>query len=295
MKTILIQPTFESWRDAARDLLRSCVQPDEVLWSDGTQEIPLFVPKEAGEHSAPGLPPRVPPAFLDMARTAAAHQDPRRWALLYRVLWRLTHGGEKHLLILATDPDLRQVQQWCKTIGRDIHKMHAFVRFRLVGKNQTSGREQFVAWFEPEHRIVRLASSFFEKRFAGMDWSILTPHECVHWDGVSLFFTPGVPRETAPDHDVLDDLWRTYYANIFNPARLKIQAMQSEMPKKYWKNLPETSLIAGLISNSRKRVNAMLETEARPVKPTPNNAYLKSLHKMNQESPPAPSSASDHG
>ncbi|MGO7668145.1 DUF4130 domain-containing protein, partial [Rhizobium ruizarguesonis] len=32
---------------------------------------------------------------------------------------------------------------------------------------------------------------------------------------------------------MFDDLWRTYYASIFNPARLKLKAMQAEMPKKY--------------------------------------------------------------
>ena len=181
------------------------------------------------------------------------------------------------------DPDLRLVQQWCKAVGRDIHKMHAFVRFRLVGVDEETGREQFVAWFEPEHRIVRLAAPFFRKRFAGMDWSILTPDECAHWDGGSLFFTPGVSRDAAPDDDALDDLWRTYYRSIFNPARLKVKAMQSEMPKKYWKNLPEAPLIEGLISGSRKRVREMMETEERPVKPAPRNAYLESLRKMNDE------------
>jgi uracil-DNA glycosylase len=137
-----------------------------------------------------------------MARSAAAHTDPRRWGLLYRLLWRITRGGERHLMTHPTDPDIRQVQQWCKQVGRGIHKMHAFVRFRLVGTDPDSGREQFVAWFEPEHRIVRLAAPFFAKRFCGMDWSILTPFECAHWDGESLFFTPGVEREAAPDEDV---------------------------------------------------------------------------------------------
>ena len=56
----------------------------------------------------------------------------------------------------------------------------AGIRFRLVGTDEATGREQFVAWFEPEHRIVQLAAGFFEKRFASVDWSILTPHECAH-------------------------------------------------------------------------------------------------------------------
>jgi uracil-DNA glycosylase len=55
--------------------------------------------------------------------------------------------------------------------------------------------------------------------------------------------------------------------------------MQSEMPKKYWKNLPEAQLISGLIADSRKRVQTMLEAEERPVKPAPNNAYLDSLRR----------------
>ena len=226
-------------------------------------------------------------AFFDLARAVAAHRDARRWALLYHVLWRILHG-ERRLLEIPTDPDVRQLQVWAKAVGRDIHKMHAFVRFRLVGVDQAGGREQFVAWFEPDHWIVRLAAPFFRKRFAAMDWSILTPDECVHWDGENLTFTPGVTREAAPDGDALDELWRTYYRSIFNPARLKTRMMQSEMPKKYWKNLPEAPLIGELVAESRRRVRDMLETGERPVKPAPDNAYLRSLMERNRhESPDA--------
>lgn len=279
MRSISIDPTFESWREAARRLLASAVDPGEVLWSDNEAEGSLF---ESGAATS-GKPPKVPAAFLDAARNASAHTDPRRWGVLYRMAWRITHGGERHLLEMPTDPDTRLVRNWCKAVGREVHKMHAFVRFRLVGMDEASGREQFVAWFEPEFRVVRLGSPFFVKRFANMDWSILTPDECAHWDGTTLHFTAGVPRDSAPDEDQLDELWRTYYRSIFNPARLKVNAMQSEMPKKYWRNLPEASLIEGLIADSRKRVKAMLETEERPVKPAPKNDYLESLRKLNEE------------
>ncbi len=285
MRTAVIQPFFESWRERARELLALRVSPDEVLWSDDAQEPGLFT--TANDKAPRAAVPKVPPAFLDLARSVSAHRDLRRWGVLYCVLWRLTHGGERHLLAVATDRDVRQLAQWCKAIGRDIHKMHAFVRFRLVATDEATGREQFVAWFEPEHRIVRLASPFFEKRFAGMDWSILTPHACAHWDGSALHFTPGVPRSAAPDDDALDDLWRTYYRSIFNPARLKVRAMQSEMPKKYWKNLPESELIAELIAGSGGRVETMLSTEERPAKPAPKNAYLDSLREMNEQQTPA--------
>ena len=287
MRTVVIQPVFEAWRESARELLALRVPPSEVLWTDDAQEPALFGP--SNENLPRVAVPNVPSAFLDMARSVAAHTDARRWSVLYRVLWRLSYGEERHLLAISTDPDMRQVQQWWKAIGRDIHKMHAFVRFRLVGNDAITGREQFVAWFEPEYRIVRLAAGFFEKRFAGMDWSILTPHECVHWDGSAIHFTPGVSRSAAPDDDALDDLWRTYYRSIFNPARLKVRAMQAEMPKKYWKNLPEASLITELIAESGGRVDKMLTTELRPAKPAPKNTYLDSLRKLNAlDSPSLP-------
>jgi DNA polymerase len=78
-----------------------------------------------------------------------------------------------------------------------------------------------------------------------------------------------------------------YYRSIFNPARVKVKAMQSEMPKKYWANLPEAELIGGLIAESRTRVEGMLEAKERPVKPVPNNAYLKSLRSRSAEEPGA--------
>ncbi len=287
MRSILIKPNFESWRCAARRLLHAGVEPAAVLWSDDADEASLFAEESIIPES--GGVPKVSAAFLDIARSATAHTDPRRWGILYRMLWRITRGDQRHLLEMPTDPDTRLVRNWCKAVGRDIHKMHAFVRFRLVGVGEQSGREQFIAWFEPEYRIVRLATPFFVKRFANMDWSILTPHECAHWDGNALQFTPGVSRDAAPDEDAQDELWRAYYRSIFNPARLKVRAMQSEMPKKYWKNLPEAPLIKGLIADSRKRVKTMLETEGLPVKPAPKNSYLESLRRLNDQ----PASSAD--
>ena len=83
-----------------------------------------------------------------------------------------------------------------KAVRRDEHKMHAFVRFREIGREQKS---HFVAWFEPEHHIVELAAPFFARRFADMPWSILTPDVCAHWDGHAVSITPGVSQGRGAD------------------------------------------------------------------------------------------------
>jgi len=95
-----------------------------------------------------------------------------------------------------------------------------------------------------------------------MHWSILTPDRCVHWDGRQLTFNAGVPKSEAPTGDDVEALWLTYYGNIFNPARVKTQAMQAEMPKRYWKNLPEAAIIPTLLEQAPRRVERMLEASA---------------------------------
>ena len=198
---------------------------------------------------------RVPRAFVEVAGRVACHRDPQRWALLYRTLFRLTHG-EGYLLKVAVDPDVHLLTAMDKAVRRDVHKMRAFVRFRTV--TAEDGEPWYVAWFEPEHHIVEMNAPFFRDRFASMKWSILTPDRCAHWDGAALHFTPGLTRAEAPDADAIEPLWRQYYANIFNPARVKIHAMQKEMPKRYWHNLPEAELIPGLIAQAPGRVQTMI-------------------------------------
>ncbi len=274
MRTITHPKNFKEWREVSRGLLLEEIPPAQILWQEREQYSLFATPSSLPKT---GTLPKVSQAFLDLAHTVACHRSDEQWTLLYSMLWRLTHG-EKHLLSLATDSEVLRVRAMAKHISRDIHKMHAFVRFRKVGEE--NDREQFVAWFEPDHRIIRLTAAFFRKRFTGMDWSILTPDDCMHWDGEKIHFTAGVEQSQAPDSDAQDKLWKTYYRNIFNPARLKVKAMQSEMPKKYWKNLPEAEIIEELIASSSDTTQNMLENPASPEKPAPQNAYLKKLQQL---------------
>jgi hypothetical protein len=52
--------------------------------------------------------------------------------------------------------------------------------------------------------------------------------------------------------DAQEEMWRTYYASIFNPARLNPAMMKQEMPKRYWRNLPEAALIPELIEKAQR-------------------------------------------
>jgi len=254
---------FDSWRKAARALVLNEIAPREVNWTVRGSQPELFEPEPDKSFEEAHGSFNVPAKFVELAKIATLHRNPERFALLYRLLWRLR--GNHALLEIATDPDVADISAMAKAVRRDEHKMHAFVRFREVGRESKS---RFVAWFEPEHHIVELAAPFFASRFADMPWSILTPDVCAHWDGHEISITPGVDRSQVPNEDRLEETWRSYYASIFNPARLKAKAMQTQMPKKYWKNLPEASLIKQLIAKAERVTRAMIESEAtEPHKP----------------------------
>jgi probable DNA metabolism protein len=258
LEQVNFSPDFASWQKVARRAAHRGVMPDRIAWEEVTEKQPplnLFPEHDHDGTGAPDRPLLVPKKFVELARVVAMHSDPQRWPMLYRLLWRLTHG-EPNLLEVFVDPDVARAFGMEKSVRHDVHKMRAFVRFRKV---EIFGEKWFVAWFEPEHRIVEHNAAFFVDRFTAMKWSILTPQVCAHWDGKELQFTAGVDRSHAPAHDDVEKLWLTYYKNIFTPARVKMHAMQAEMPKKYWKNLPETNAIPELLREAPAEADEMMK------------------------------------
>ncbi len=250
--TLAADDDFEGWRDAARSLIAERVPAADVVWQVGQQPTDLFGDEAILDTGAPAF--RVPRGFVDLAKTVVLHADPSRFALLYAMLERLI--VQPRLVDDKADPALRRLEEMAKAVRRDVHKMRAFLRFREVPEGETT---RFVAWFEPDHHIVRANARFFVDRFGSMRWSILTPDVSLFWDGATLSEGPGATKADAPDGDPIEDVWKTYYASIFNPARLKPGAMLKEMPRKYWKNMPETALVPALIAGAQAREAQMIE------------------------------------
>jgi probable DNA metabolism protein len=277
-----LDASFEQWRSAARDALREGWTPQQMRFHDQdearTLELALAFEK-ASPAGAAIQSPHVPKAFVELARRVALHRAPQRWDLLYRVLYRLQ--SERNLLRIETDTDTAELHRLAHQVGRDLHKMHAFVRFRKVAVSDPDGHstEHFIAWYAPDHRILRLAVPFFRERFAVMQWTILTPDESASWDPSSrqLRFGAGAPRESAPQADELESLWRSYYSSIFNPARLNTSAMRSEMPVRYWKNLPEMTVLPQLLQQAQSRVNTMIETQRATASAAP---FVPAVHTL---------------
>lgn len=252
---------FESWRPIARELIARDVLPADVCFRDADDSqiaLPLGDEVALSASSTASATFRVPKAFFQLARHVACHRDPHRWDLLYEALWRITHG-ERNLLAIAVDECVHALRQFEKAVHRDIHKMHAFVRFQ---KRAIDGHNEFLAYYRPDFKVFRLATPFFVDRFRTMRWTIFGPDETAAWDGKELSFLPGVQIDHAVEADGLTELWKSYYAATFNPARLNVRTMRREMPQRFWPLLPEVADVDRLVARAPSRTAQLIRDGA---------------------------------
>lgn len=210
---ITFAPNFAAWQKMARRALAKNVAPENTIWEElGSNQpaLAMFDEHETQDH-APDTRFRVPKSFVESAMRVACHRDPKRWTLLYRLLWRLTHG-EPRLLEIVVDPNVNDLMRMDKAVRHDVHKMRAFVRFRAI---EHDGATWHVAWFEPEHHIVELNAPVFPRS--------IREHALVNFDAGTLcslgwskpyFHHRGAEiRSAAPGRDgrTLAHLLRQYF------------------------------------------------------------------------------------
>ncbi len=275
MRAVALAPGCDrdGFRRAIGALLAAQAPPRDVLWRCAAHE-DLF----ASEVAAPAQPVSLPRRAVELIDLVLMHRDPARHALLYEVVWRLLHG-ERALLQMHHDPLMHRLSLLEKAVRRDLHKMHAFVRFRL---DERRGEARYIAWFEPDHFILDAAAPFFINRFRAMKWSILTPIGALHWDGATLTKGPPALRADAPEQDAFEAGWRAYYESTFNPARTNIPLMVKEMPKRYWRNLPEAQSIQRLIDEAPDRLAAMVAQTPAPAR---KRDPVKAVERMSDQAP----------
>jgi DNA polymerase len=231
---------------------------DPSAAADGLGEVSGERPGVTGR-SRGAVAPSISRELLALLELLACYRDPGRWDLMYRLTWRSINEN-RALLQNDADIDVRRARLWSKAVSQDVHKMHAFVRFHETAGED--GEPCYVAWFEPSHEILRYAVPFFEKRFGNMRWMIATPDGAAVWNGSKTEYVDSPGRSAVPRDDSTHDLWRAYYRNICNVARVNPRMMQREMPQRYWRHLPEATEIHSILQDNPRVLHETLSAEA---------------------------------
>jgi probable DNA metabolism protein len=246
MHCIAVHRDYDTWRDQARSLLAANVPPAQILWQEADDDQLLLLPPAPGQsttNNQQNTHIRVPAEYRELSYDIFHHRDPQRFGVLYRLLWRLTHG-ERNLLAIEVDDDVRQAVIMQRQVKWDTHRMSGFTRFEKI--TDAEG-ELYLAWYRPDHYVVPLVADSFVRRFGDQRWSILTPDDSAHWDpragAGKLRFGPGVAQRPATN-DQLVSLWQTYYMSTYNPQRDNPKLFRQHVPTRFLQDMPEGQAIA---------------------------------------------------
>jgi uracil-DNA glycosylase len=265
MKSVVIDPSFASWRRLARSLLMEHVAPEDVAWRESGASATVFgaidpPPPGSVDPNAP-KPPKIAREFLAMLATAACFRAPDRWPFLYKALWRWTQGDRA--VASPQDADGYRLHRMIEAVEAEENEMRRVLRFRH--RDESLGPPEFISWFEPVHDLLEHAAMHFATRMGAATWMIATPHGAAFWDGALL----RVDRTSEPEEkpldfgevsgsmngeavsgDAIEALWLAYYESTFTDAQENAAKMASHMPVRYWKSPPNGRVDPSLISRA---------------------------------------------
>lgn len=145
-----------------------------------------------------------------------------------------------------THSSVLKISKLAKSVGREKHRMEAFVRFRLTKDNI------YFASIEPDFNVLPLISKHFTRRYADQKWIIydLKRQYGLHYD---LMKTEFITLDFSNDFKILStdktifspteiefqNLWKNYFKSTNIESRKNMKLHIRHVPKRYWKYLSE--------------------------------------------------------
>ncbi|MEJ5988564.1 DUF4130 domain-containing protein [Ramlibacter sp. PS3R-8] len=184
------------FRLRANDLLAHQVLPADIDWhADASLSSGCVVHgKGAGTPMRPSaLHSIVPRSFVRLTELVVLHRDAGRFALLYRLLWRLVH--EPELAGASGDRDMALAQSMAQGVRRDVVKVRNGLRLRALAP--LAGVPLAYAWCDPHHRVTEVVAESLTRTQPAPAWLLASPDRCVLWTGDQLLCGPGVDAVQA--------------------------------------------------------------------------------------------------
>ncbi|WP_178988595.1 TIGR03915 family putative DNA repair protein [Winogradskyella schleiferi] len=143
-------------------------------------------------------------------------------------------------------PSVLKIAQIAKSVGREKHRMEAFVRFRLTKD------DIYFANIEPDFNVLPLIEKHFKRRYADQKWVIydirrgyglyydLETVEIVNMDFPANFdFTKTDDEFFSTQEFEFQKLWQDYFKATNIASRKNMKLHVRHVPKRYWKYLSE--------------------------------------------------------
>jgi len=137
-----------------------------------------------------------------------------------------------------------RVSQIAQMVGREKHRMEAFVRFKLTKDGY------YFAEIEPDFNVIPLIERHFKDRYADQQWVIYDKKRKygIHYDldKVNTVVFENFDYQSSDTINLLDEsevpyqkLWKDYFDSTNIESRKNMKLHTQHIPKRYWKHLSE--------------------------------------------------------
>lgn len=200
-----------------------------------------------------GLDWRAPEASQRMY-AAFLSEAPGVEAALFRLVADVVARGPAALSDWRS-ADARAAHRLAARTWREVHRMHAFVRFeRRAAPDAPPGGagDHYVATVRPGPHALPLLSDHFADRYPTLRWAIVDAGR-----HLALVHTPAVERAegapattivpaagvealaAAPDEAHVQRMWQAYFRAVDIPERKNLALQRRHVPKRYWADMTE--------------------------------------------------------
>ncbi len=235
----LLSVIFESYRSKSVEEIA-----EESTYQPGLFGKPIFVTSnpEYSQRVKKKLTQQCGPKIVTMLYHIFLSEQPQVEMLIYRFV-RLAVGSSENILENFREPIILQIHRIQKQIHREVHRMHAFVRF------QQTQDGLYAALINPDFNVLPLLPPHFTQRYPTFRWLIYDTKR-----SYGLYYEPRESRFITLDSALPEQLssqalteaekdyqqlWQTYFQHVNIPERRNDKLHLQHVPRRYWKYLVE--------------------------------------------------------
>ncbi|WPC35969.1 TIGR03915 family putative DNA repair protein [Acinetobacter sp. YWS30-1] len=146
------------------------------------------------------------------------------------------------------------MSQWCKQVGREKHRMEAFVRFKKAKDGL------FLSLVKPDFNVLPIISRHFKERYQDQRWLIYDEQRQygIYYDlddvhqiemnaeivdpQIRIGHSQSFSIELDDEEVLYDQLWKDYFKSVNIQARQNMKLHIQYVPKRYWRYMNEKVL-----------------------------------------------------
>ena len=261
---VLYEPSFEGWLSAVFYVYAHKLQDDESLQliaqdcyvpSLISQSTSIAANEDKAERVLIKLNQLLGRSGMRNILWGFLSEKDNIGTILFQVIKYAIDYPSRHIMEDLGNLNVLELVQTVKSVGREKHRMEAFVRFEHT-KNDI-----YFARIEPDFNVLPLIGEHFRQRYQDQHWAI---YDVARGYGIYYDKSKSTPKRPAALQTItdLDDavlrnpasihsadeqryqkFWQGYFTNVNIKERKNPRLHKQYLPQRYWKYLSEKQVL----------------------------------------------------